>query len=101
WEDLTQIGLLRLGQGTGYLLAREDMAFKVIRNAWVCPVTRRLLDVTLRQVTPYLPTKQLHEGVAVCRPFSVPVCDVLTTSFDSNEQLVRAVRDWIEAQPAV
>lgn len=101
WEDLTQIGLLRLGQGTGYLLAREDMAFKVIRNAWVCPVTRRLLDVTLRQVTPYLPSKQLHEGVAVCRPFCVPVCDVLTTSFDSNEQLVRTVRNWIEAQPAV
>ena len=41
----------------GYSLDRDTLTFSLPTQAWLCPVTRRLIDTTLRGVTLYLPPK--------------------------------------------
>ena len=99
WEDLTlSANLLQLGGGQGRYLDLDDMAFQNITKAWVCPVTRRVLDTTLRGVTPYLPVKQIHESVARCRPIEMPVCDVIAQDFPNDDARVAAARGWVDCQ---
>jgi DEAD/DEAH box helicase domain-containing protein len=99
WEDLTMsANLLQLGGGQGRYLDLDDMSFQNISKAWVCPVTRRVLDTTLRGVTPYLPAKQIHEGVARCRPIEMPVCDVIAHDYPNDDARVAAARDWVDRQ---
>ncbi|WP_157609021.1 DEAD/DEAH box helicase [Variovorax sp. Root411] len=102
WEDLTlTTNLLQLGGGQGRALDIADMAFRTITDAWVCPVTRRVLDCTLRGVTPYLPQKQLHEAVALCRPVQLPVCDVAALDYANDQARVEAAREWVNAQASL
>lgn len=101
WKDLTETtDLLKIGGGQGRALSREDFSFKVMSGGWMCPVTRRALDVTLRGVTPYLPEHPSSDSVTRCMPVQIPVCDVYRQSLDS-EQLVLAARDWIRQQEHV
>lgn len=102
WDDLTLTSnLLQLGGGQGRYLEMTDMAFQNITRAWVCPVTRRVLDCTLRGVTPYLPSKQLHDGVAICRPIEIPVCDIIALDYSNDDARVDAARAWVDAQEAL
>ncbi len=102
WEDLTiTTGLLQIGGDQGRYLDMADIAFQNITKAWVCPVTRRVLDVTLRGVTPYLPDSAVHDGVSQCRPISVPVCDVIAKDFTSDDERVAAARSWVRDHPAL
>lgn len=69
WDDLTgTANLLQLGGGQGRYLDLDDFAFQAPNKGWVCPVTRRILDVTLRGATPYLPERQMREAAARTRP---------------------------------
>lgn len=102
WEDLTLTsGLLQIGAEQGRYLDLIDIAYQNITKAWVCPVTRRVLDVTLRGVTPYLPEMALHEGVTQCRPITVPVCDVVARDFPNDDERVEAARAWVRDHPAL
>ncbi len=99
WEDLTlSANLLQLGGGQGRYLDLDDLSFLNITKAWVCPVTRRILDATLRGVTPYLPAQQIHEGVAQCRPIEMPVCNVIAHDYPNEAARVAAARDWVDQQ---
>lgn len=102
WEDLTlTTGLLQIGAEQGRFLDLADISYQNITQAWVCPVTRRVLDVTLRGVTPYLPEKVIHDGVTQSRPITVPVCDVVAKDFDNEDQRVDAARAWVRNHPAL
>jgi len=101
WEDLTTIGLLQLGGGQGRYLDMEDMSFQNMRHAWICPVTRRILDTTLRGVTPYLPEKQVHDGVAICKTIDIPICDVIARDYSDDDERVAAARAWVDGQPTL
>lgn len=102
WEDLTiTTGLLQIGGDQGRYLDMSDIAFQNITKAWVCPVTRRVLDVTLRGVTPYLPESAVHDGVTQCRTITVPVCDVIARDFVSDDERVAAARSWVQEHPAL
>lgn len=43
-----------------------------VREAWLCPVTRRLLPITFRGITPYLPEKP-RDDLAHCQQVDMPV----------------------------
>lgn len=102
WEDLTlTTNLLQAGADQGRYLDMADMAFQPLTQGWICPVTRRVLDVTLRNITPYLPEKPGHEGVARCQPVTIPVCDVLTQDFPHDDARVAATRAWVQAHPVL
>ena len=101
WKDLTETtDLLKIGGGQERALNREDFSFKVMSSGWMCPVTRRILDVTLRGVTPYLPEHPSSDAVTRCTPVQIPICDVYRQDVD-REQLVSAARGWIDQQEAV
>ena len=101
WDDLTLVGLLQIGAGQGRYLDVADMSFQNITKAWVCPVTRRILDTTLRGATPFLPAKQVHDDVARCRQIQMPVCDILGHDYPNDEARIAAVRAWVDQQDAL
>lgn len=97
WDDLTRVGLLQ-GGSTGRYFALEDMAFAPVNKGWVCPVTRRVLDVTLRGVTPYLPRAEPTDKVALCRPIELPKCPLSDKDFDDR---LTEIRHWLSEDAIV
>lgn len=94
WHELTRIGLLRL-EADGHVLPLDCLAFAPIGRAWICPITRRFLDATLRGLTPYLPRRTADANV-VCQQVDVPQYD---TPFGGvTDDLVRIQRGrlWLE-----
>jgi len=102
WDDLTATtGLLQIGGDQGRYLDMADFAFQNITHAWVCPVTRRILDVTLRGATPYLPENAIHDAVTQCRAITIPVCGEIAQDHASDDDRIAAARAWVRAHPAL
>ncbi len=97
WNTLTQRGLLRL-DGDGYLLPLDQLAFAPMESAWICPVTRRLLDTTLRGITPYLPEKKVSDTTARCEQVAIPVYDKPFGNTTDSLERIRIGRNWLEEQ---
>ncbi|WP_018274880.1 DEAD/DEAH box helicase [Teredinibacter turnerae] len=56
WNDLRRCSILSADAGDNiYSLNIDAMGFSLMDEAFVCPVTNKLLDVTLRGITPYIP----------------------------------------------
>lgn len=101
WEDLVAADLLQLGGAQGRYLDIEDFSFQPMRSGWFCPVTRRVLDITLRGVTPYLP-EHLASGESVqCRRIDIPLCEATGQDFPSDADRIRAVRSWVDSEAAL
>ena len=66
WDDLVRVELLQKSS-EGRYLSFDDIAFSRIADGWLCPVTRRVLDVTLRGITPYLPGHNRKASTIECR----------------------------------
>ncbi|MDP4835774.1 MAG: DEAD/DEAH box helicase [Burkholderiales bacterium] len=101
WEDLTETtGLLKIGTGGRYL-DLSDTAYQCITDAWVCPVTRRILDVTVRDITPYVPATTSPEALTIAKKIRIPECDVAGQDFTSEDQRLLTIRNWLDNQPEV
>lgn len=69
WE---QVRPLLRQTADGYVLAlRERAVLREVQDAWLCPVTRRVLDTTVCGITPYVSTG-MSEAAAVCLPIRMP-----------------------------
>lgn len=80
--------LVAIWTGIRPLLTQTEDGFKLelereavlseVRGAWFCPVTRRILPVAFRGLTPYLPTVRYmaglssHTGLVECRRIAMP-----------------------------
>ncbi len=84
---------------TAYQMNREKMMFSCVEKAWVCPVTHRLLDTTLKGITPYLP-KLANDKTAVCQQVNIPVYD-FSQAFESKKEQLATVRQWILEQESI
>ena len=94
WE---QIRPILNGTENGYILRLNDIAFSTISKAWVCPITRRFLDTTVRGVTSYLPRK-MRDELARCEEVDIPVYDLpFGGEVDSTQRILRA-REWLAQQ---
>lgn len=92
-------------------LARAEMAFQVCTQAWICPVTHRLLDSTFKGITPYLPfnindsmtdTKSgCPKSEVFCRKVDIPVCQEDASHHDSDLSRKLAIQDWARKQSAI
>lgn len=71
WSDLIAVSLLQ-PTGDGHILRLESLAFSAVRQAWLCPVTRRFLDTTVQGVTPYLPLNATKD-TSLCEKITIPV----------------------------
>ncbi|MDO9597458.1 MAG: DEAD/DEAH box helicase [Azoarcus sp.] len=94
WDELCATGVLQKG-AVGRYLSLDDIALAPISKGWVCPVSRRVLDVSFRGITPYLPIKVVSPKVAECRPIEVPQCDLLLRDYVSEQEKVAAIRTWV------
>src|SRR5574338_287528 len=93
WESLITAGLLKQGSD-GRVLPLDALAFAPISQAWVCPVTRRFLDTTLRRASPYLP-KQATDTTALCQKVELPLYDEPFGGVTDDLERIRRGRLWL------
>lgn len=55
WLQLARPGSALKSDENRYFLPREHMLFSLVDQAYVCPITNKLLDTTFKGFTPYLP----------------------------------------------
>jgi DEAD/DEAH box helicase domain-containing protein len=84
----------------GYVLPLEEMSYQLIREAWVCPFTWRLLDATLGGVSPYQP-RRLVRTQPRCEHVDIPVYDQPFGGAADGHDPVRTGRRWLASQPQV
>jgi hypothetical protein len=101
WDDLVGCGVLQGSISGGYYLTFDAMGFAPITQAWICPVTRRVLDTTFRGISPYLPRANPTPATAECRPATLPSCSLLSQSFPSENERLEAIRAWLAAAPEI
>jgi len=96
WDALIQTGLLQL-TADGRVLQPASLAFAPMDHAWVCPVTRRFLDTTLRGCTPYLPIRAV-EANSQCRRVELPLFAPPFAEVTDELERIRRGRDWLTRQ---
>ena len=97
WQSLKSCKVMSPVEG-GYRLVLKDKArLSAVQQAWFCPVTRRLLPVAFRGITPYLPDINCTDDMALCKQVTMPV---LPTPF-WNEATEAEIESWIEHDPAI
>ena len=99
WDTLCNKGMLRQ-EADGRVLPLDQLAFKPISRGYICPVTRRILDTTLKEITPYLP-KIATDATARCESNPVPL---FPNAFgDQSDELlrIREAREWLATQKEI
>ncbi len=99
WDALNSAGLLQQ-TGDGRVLPPDRLAFSPPSEAWVCPVTRRFLDTTLRGLTPYLPEKAT-EPTARCEKVALPLYDEPFAGVTDDLERVRLGREWLARHESI
>lgn len=85
----------------GYRLSLErKVEFKSVQEAWFCPVTRRVVDVTLMGWSPYT-SMELPENLAKCTKIQLP--ELRYPFARDNGQTVqrKTVLDWLETDERI
>lgn len=101
WKALTdESGILQAIAGGRRILPLSQLAFAPVTNAWVCPVTRRFLDTTLRGITPYIPLQQT-DATAKCRPVKLPLYDKPFGGDDTALTHMARSREWLARQEEI
>lgn len=100
WESLKKVDVLQ-SSGEGRLLDLRDIALCVPAESFICPVTRRVVDVTLNGITPYLPGHATDLGAFKCRPVTMPRCTIVGEEFPSDDQRVQGIRTWLNGSSEV
>ncbi len=95
WDGVRPV----LNQGEdGYRLALEQQAeFVEVRDAWLCPMTHRLLPIVFQGLTPYLPAYPGPDELTLAKPIHMP-------SLPHPFWLGQTPEDadhWLETDPAV
>ncbi len=85
----------------GYRLSLErKVEFKSVQDAWFCPVTRRVVDVTLMGWSPYT-SMELPEAMAKCSKIQLPELRYPFTR-DGGQTVAReTVLDWLETDAKI
>jgi ATP-dependent helicase YprA (DUF1998 family) len=108
-EHLDQLDeiLNEIWRGISPLLSASEYGFRLdlekqaqiveVRDAWFCPLTRRLLPVTFRGITPYL-SSNTSDDLVLCKKVTMPRIPYpfwLTTDDDDSKEY------WLENDPIV
>jgi ATP-dependent helicase YprA (DUF1998 family) len=100
WKALTETSGILQADTDGRRLPLSALAFVPTTTASVCPVTLRVLDTTLRSVTPYLPIRA-SETTAKCQAITIPLYDqAFGGGVEPLAQIDRA-RCWLAEQPVI
>lgn len=100
WKDLVDTALILQQADSGRAFQLETLNFSIPAEAWVCPVTHRLIDTTFRGLTPYLPQNKYREKDYRCRKVSLAKVTALTPD-SSNTSSVTQVRNLVAENPEI
>ncbi|OQP44438.1 hypothetical protein A4H97_08650 [Niastella yeongjuensis] len=97
WKDLTFTTNILTRQGNGYQLTYEKMLFRKPTEAWLCPISLRVLDTTLKRITPFLPLDTQAEFI--CDRLTFPQYPSFTAPDEASR--LQQVREWLQTDEAV
>ncbi len=101
WEELKRCRILT-NSTDGWQLDFQKLQFWIPEEAWVCSVTGRFLDVTLRGHSPYWPYPEKRGALdPQCRRETIPVYDPPFGGTQDEWQRVLAARKWAQNEPQV
>lgn len=95
WRSLVDTGVLSSVEGGYQLILSRNAELRTLDEAWLCPVTRRLLPVSFKGVTPYLPMRSAaHSSTELtqCERVRMPALEDPFWNRGGSE----AARDWLE-----
>ena len=91
WNALIGVQLLS-PVDNGFQLQLADMSFRLIRDAWVCPITNRFLDTTFRGYTPYLPSNLQQLQIQCGNPIPMPLLPRIITNDELDYR--HQMKEW-------
>ncbi|MFY0528745.1 helicase-related protein [Archangium gephyra] len=71
WQQLRRVNLLASKEDGFILHLDQQVHFTLMSEGWICPITRRVIDTTLRGISPYQ-TERWAAGVARCEKVVLP-----------------------------
>lgn len=98
WLALINARILVASEGS-YALSTDALTFSLPTRAWLCPVTRRLIDTTLRGVSPYLP-RRFNVDDYRCTPLQLPATVAFSPGGEA-EAVTSVVRRLVAADLVV
>jgi DEAD/DEAH box helicase domain-containing protein len=84
WNDLIRTCQILMPIGDGYQMKMTQMSFVRPEKRWLCPVTSRVLDTTLKGFTPYLKASEFGFEKYQCQPVVFPKMPIKTYQKDSE-----------------
>ncbi|WP_051328112.1 DEAD/DEAH box helicase [Desulfatirhabdium butyrativorans] len=99
WNELCNLDLLKQ-TADGRMLALDRLAFRPMDHAWICPVTRRFLDTTLQEHTPYQP-KKMDAAIERCARVEIPLYDEPFGGVTDDLERIRRGRQWTAPQAVI
>ncbi|WP_313489281.1 DEAD/DEAH box helicase [Stutzerimonas nitrititolerans] len=99
WRVLTQQVKLLTSFGDGYQLDLKDLSFRLPETVYLCPVSRRFIDTSFEQLSPYTPRTD-RDMVVKVTPYTLPRPPEPLLHVPGDEGLL-AIRDWLNNEPRV
>lgn len=108
WAQLTGPLAVLKPDGNRFYLPKEHMTFSLITDAWICPVTNKILDTAFKGLTPYLPTHISFEHLTlaqydtfVAQKVTMPEIWKLDRSQEGYAEGLAKARDWVSHDPLI
>ena len=86
--------LVNFDNKTQFAFDFDCMHFSIMTEAYVCPISQKLLDVTFKGLTPYLPQKLTDKNYH-CEKISLPALWEFKPKASDHEPALKEARDWI------
>lgn len=99
WNDLHRANMFSM-TADGLVTPLDRLAFTPQSAAWICPFTRRLLDTTLKGLSPYLP-REVQGSPALCTRVNLPLYSEPFGGTAEDLDRVRRGRDWLGGQEEI
>ncbi len=96
WLDVTATARILIADGNQFALDRKKMMFSFVTKAFICPVTNKLIDTTLKGITPYLPRKIKDPAKYVCQAIDFPQLWHFDASQDDYQKGLSLIRTQVE-----
>lgn len=108
WAQLTGPLAVLKPDGNRFYLPKEHMTFSLITDAWICPITNKILDTAFKGLTPYLPTHISFEHLTlaqydtfVAQKVTMPEIWKLDRSQEDYAEGLAKARDWVSHDPLI
>ena len=98
WTDLVEKAKVLMPFGGQFQLDLEQLGFELARDSFICPVTRRFVDMAFKGLSPYTP--QGNRGMLFqAEPASIPVPRLPIS--EGSSAVVEYAREWCNTDSQV